>query len=80
MRVDFRGEWHSWPGAYEAFATAVAQRLAGYAPGPGMAIDPESEIKEDETKMMGRTRERDDRRAHDYLHLNAAQLQKSSGE
>jgi hypothetical protein len=88
LRVDFWGEWHSWPGAYEAFATAVAQRLSGYAPGPGMAIDPESEIKEDETKMIGRTRERDDRRVHDYPHLkaaqwphrNAAQTQKSSDE
>jgi hypothetical protein len=73
LRVDFRGEWHSWPGAYEAFATAVAQRLSAYAPGPGMAIGPEAEIKEDETKMIGRTRERDDRRAHDYPHLKVAQ-------
>lgn len=89
LRVDFRAEWHAWPGAYEAFAAAVVQRLAAYAPPPApeMMVDPESEIKEDETKMIGRTRERDDRRAHDYPHLEAArlqmkaaQLQKSSGE
>jgi hypothetical protein len=87
--VDFRAEWHAWPGAYEAFAAAVVQRLSAYAPPPDpvMMVDPESEIKEDETKMIGRTRERDDRRAHDYPHLKAAQLQmkaaqlqKSSGE
>jgi hypothetical protein len=82
LRVDFKGEWHSWPGAYEAFATAVAQRLSAYAPPPGMMVDPESEIKEDETETIGRVRERDDRRAHKYPHLNAAQMHtmKSSDE
>jgi hypothetical protein len=81
LSVDFKAEWHAWPGAYEAFAAAVVQRLSAYAPppAPGMMVDPETEIKEDETKMIGRTRERDDRRAHDYPHLKAAQLQKSSG-
>jgi hypothetical protein len=73
LSVDFKGEWHAWPGAYEAFKSAVVQRLSAYAPGPGMVVDPECEINEDETEMTGRTRERDDRRAHDYPHLKVAQ-------
>jgi hypothetical protein len=71
--VDFGGEWHAWPGAHKAFAAAVAQRLSAYAPGPGMVVDPELGIQEDEVEITGRMRERDDRRAHDYRHLKVAQ-------
>jgi hypothetical protein len=77
LRVDFRAEWHSWPGAYRAFAAAVAQRLSAYAPGPGMLVDPESAIQEDELEIIGRMRERDDLRAHAYRHLTAALKAKS---
>jgi hypothetical protein len=77
LRVDFRAEWHSWPGAYRAFAEAVAQRLSAYAPGPGMLVDPESAIQEDELETIGRMRERDDRRAHAYRHLTTALKAKS---
>jgi hypothetical protein len=83
LSVDFRAEWHAWPGAYEAFAAAVAQRLSAYAPPPGMMVDPDSEIREDETETIGRMRERDDRRTHDYPHLKAAQMhpmKKGSGD
>jgi hypothetical protein len=73
LRDDFIGDWHAWPGAYEAFKAAVVQRLSAYAPGPGTAVDPESKIQEDELETIGRVRERDDRRAHDYQRLNAAQ-------
>ena len=82
LRIDFKAEWHAWLGAYEAFAVAVAQRLSAYAPPSGMVVDPESGFQEDETKIIGRVRERDDRRAHNYPHLNAAQMHpmKSSDE
>jgi hypothetical protein len=80
--VDFGGDWHAWPGAHKAFAAAVAQRLSAYAPPSGMVVDPESGFQEDETKIIGRVREKDDRRAHNYPHLNAAQMHpmKSSDE
>jgi hypothetical protein len=71
--VDFGGDWHAWPGAHKAFAAAVAQRLSAYAPGPGLLVDPELGIQEDELETTGRMRERDDRRAHDYRHLKVAQ-------
>jgi hypothetical protein len=74
LRIDFKAEWHAWLGAYEAFAVAVAQRLSAYAPPSGMVVDPESGFQEDETKIIGRVRERDDRRAHNYPHLKAAQM------
>jgi hypothetical protein len=81
LRVDFWAEWHALPGAYKAFAAAVAQRLSAYAPPPGMQVDPECEIQEDETEIIGRMRERDERRGHYYPHqLHAAQVQKSSDE
>jgi hypothetical protein len=77
LRVDFGAEWHAWPGVYRAFAAAVAQRLSAYAPGPGMLVDPESAIQEDELETIGRMRERDDLRAHAYSHLTAAVKAKS---
>jgi hypothetical protein len=77
LRVDFRAEWHAWPGAYEAFKAAVVQRLSAYAPGPGMLVDPESAIQEDELETIGRMRERDDLRAHAYRHLTSALKAKS---
>jgi hypothetical protein len=73
LRLDFWAEWHALPAAHKAFAAAVAQRLSAYAPPPGVQVDPECGIQEDETEIIGRMRERDERRGHYYPHLHAAQ-------
>jgi hypothetical protein len=81
LRVDYRAEWHTWPRAYEAFSAAVAQRLVGYAPPPGVMTDAASEMlgANDSPDTVGRMRERDDQRTHAYQHLTAAQVRKASG-
>jgi hypothetical protein len=81
LRIDFGAEWHAWPRAYEAFAAAVAQRLAGYVPPPGVMADAASEMlsSDDLPETVGRMRERDDRRARVYQHLAAAQKRKTAG-
>jgi hypothetical protein len=81
LRIDFGAEWHRWPRAYEAFATAAAQRLAGYALPPDIVADTTSEMltENDLPETVGRMRERDDQRAHVYRHLAAAQKRKTAG-
>ncbi len=81
LRIDFGAEWHAWPRAYEAFAAAVAQRLAGYTPPPGVMTSAASEMlsSDDLPETVGRMRERDDGRARVYQHLAAAQKRKTAG-
>jgi hypothetical protein len=81
LRIDFGAEWHRWPRAYEAFATAAAQRLAGYALPQDIVADTTSEMltENDLPETVGRMRERDDQRAHVYRHLAAAQKRKTAG-
>jgi hypothetical protein len=81
LRIDFGAEWHRMPRAYEAFATAAAQRLAGYALPPDIVADTTSEMltENDLPETVGRMRERDDQRAHVYRHLAAAQKRKTAG-
>ncbi len=81
LRIDFGAECHTWPRAYEAFAAAAAQRLAGYAPPPGVMTDAASEMlsSDDLPETVGRIRERDDQRAHVYRHLAAAQKRRAAG-
>jgi hypothetical protein len=74
LRADFGCEWHYKPRAHEAFAAAVAERIGVYRPRlSGGASDlvywgPTN----DPPDVIGRLRERDDRRAHDYPSLRTA--------
>jgi len=81
LRIDFGAQWHRWPRAYEAFAAAAAQRLAGYALPQGIVADTTSEMvtENDLPETVGRMRERDDQRARVYQHLVAAQKRKAVG-
>jgi hypothetical protein len=74
---DFGAEWHTSPAAHEALAAALAQRIAAYAPAPGAPVDAAVEMPGDPPDIIGRMRERDDRRAHAYRHLTAALKAKS---
>ena len=81
IRLDLGAAWHAYPAIQEAFAAAVAQRLAGYAPpsNPGA----EAAIRDllgaglshsdDPPETIGRTHERHDQRSHSYEHLQTAQ-------
>jgi hypothetical protein len=75
VRADFGCEWHMMPRAHQAFAAAVAQRVAGYAPPPNESAAASDLMffgPNDEPETIGRMRERDDQRAHDYPHLKSA--------
>jgi hypothetical protein len=82
LRFDFETEWHAWPLAFQAFSTAIKERIAAYAPavgvmaGSGAARDM---LRDEPPETLGRMRERDDRRAHAYKHLAEAQKRKSAG-
>jgi hypothetical protein len=71
LRSDFGSDWHASPWAHKAFVAAIVQRLAGYAPPerPSLAVD----ALFDPPETIGRLRERDDQRAHDYPQLKALQ-------
>jgi hypothetical protein len=76
VRADFGCEWHMMPRAHQAFVAAVAQRVGGYAPLPNespAASDLMYFGPDDAPETIGRMRERDDQRAHDYQHLKTAQ-------
>jgi hypothetical protein len=79
LRFDFGAEWHVSPQAYEAFAAAMRERLAGYEPPPGATLDAPPEIlgPGDPPAIIGRMRERDDRRTHARRNLTAALKAKS---
>lgn len=75
VRADFGCEWHVAPRAHEAFAAAVAHRIAAYAAAVGEvgSADDLLHLGPDEPPaVIGRLRERDDRRTHDYPQLRAA--------
>lgn len=78
LRQDYEAEWHTSPAAHEALAAALAQRIANYAPTPGALVDAVAEMPEDPPDLIGRMRERDDRRAHTYRHLTAVLKAKRS--
>jgi hypothetical protein len=87
LRVDYYGrEWHQMPQAHDAFVAAIIERLREYAPPPhesgptglvgasalfGLGEPPE---------IIGKIRERDDRREHSYPQLEAAQSRRSEGK
>jgi MoxR-like ATPase len=76
-RQDSGAEWHKSPYAFQQFTAALMQRLAEYRPAPA----PDSEAVADLTEppeTVGRIRERDDRRAHPYPHLEAAQKRRGA--
>src|SRR5262249_34915640 len=76
IHADFQTEWHTSPRAHKAFAAASAQRVAAYEPtearSGGVGV---SDLfgQSDAPETVGRLRELDDRRWHDYPHLKAAQ-------
>jgi hypothetical protein len=74
LRSDFAADWHALPWAHKAFAAAIVQRLAEYAPPerPNLAVD----ALFDPPETIGRLRERDDQRAHDYPQLKALKQRK----
>jgi hypothetical protein len=76
LRLDFGAEWHNSTRAHQAFAAALVQRLAAYAPPPDQ---PSAAVEAlfDQPETIGQLRERDDRRAHAYQHLEAAQKGKT---
>ncbi len=81
LRDDFGEEWHAWPPAHQTFAAAIAQRIAGYAPPPGVMMDAASNLLGPNypPETLGRIRERDDQRAHTYRHLADAQKRTAVG-
>jgi hypothetical protein len=78
LRQDFGTEWHTSRAAHEAFAAALAQRIAAYAPPAEAPIDADSEIL-GAPDIIGRMRERDDRGLHTsrYRYLTALLKAKS---
>jgi hypothetical protein len=75
--------WHNDWQAHHAFAFAVRERLTGYEPQPGELGSATSDlglINPSDLQMIARMRERDDRRAHAYPHLKAAQKHRWSGK
>jgi hypothetical protein len=86
--LDLGAAWHASPKLHEAFAAAVTERLAGYAPPPrveeaswalGLLGAPRLlSHPEDSPQTIGRTHERHDQRSHSYEHLQAAQRAKMS--
>jgi MoxR-like ATPase len=71
-RQDAGAEWHQSPYAFQQFTAALMQRLAEYRP----AGEPDSQAVAElfePPEIVGRLRERDDRRAHPYPHLETAQ-------
>ncbi len=82
LSVDFGAEWHAWPRAYEAFFSAVKQRIAAYAPPPGVMTGAGATmdiLRDEPAETIGRMRERDDQRAHPYKHLADAHKRRSAG-
>jgi hypothetical protein len=82
LRQDYAVEWYTWPPAYQAFAAAMAKRIAEYAPPPGILASAgatKDMLREESPETIGRMRERDDRRAHAYKHLAEAQKRRSAG-
>jgi hypothetical protein len=79
MRTDFGVDWHANPKTHEAFVSAVYERVMAYeppAPKPGAAAFDLGlvEVKPgDSTHLIGRMRERDDRRLGDYKYLQEVQ-------
>lgn len=77
LRADFGCEWHEYPRVHQAFSAAVAQRIAAYKPParelPVAASDLLYFGPDDAPETIGRMRERDDRRAHAYPKLEAAE-------
>jgi hypothetical protein len=77
LSADFGSEWHASPRAYEAFAAGIAQRLAGYKPPPplkaeGVGASDIFALHDEPADVIGRMREHDDRREHDYPQLKSA--------
>jgi hypothetical protein len=79
LRADYGNrEWWESAYAHEAFVAAVMQRLAEYAPTPPSQKGGAVSDLFDPPDMIGRLRERDDRREHSYPQLEAAQKRRSS--
>lgn len=80
IRLDFGVEWHFVPRSHETFATAIAERIAAYAPPQsyaGAVTDLLTFVPDGAPETIGRLRERDDRRAHSYEHLSARQQRRA---
>jgi hypothetical protein len=77
LRSDFAADWHASPWAYKAFAAAIVQRLAEYEP-PARPPSPSVDALFDPPETIGRLRERDDQRAHDYPQLKASKQRKTA--
>jgi hypothetical protein len=84
IRLDLGAAWHTYPAIHEAFAAAIAQRLAGYMPASSPGA--EAAIRDllgaglsqpqDSPETIGRTHERHDQRSHSYEQLQAIQRRK----
>ncbi len=74
LRSDFAADWHTSWWAHKAFVAAIIQRLAEYQPPERQSAAVNALFDPPET--IGRLRERDDRRTHDYPQLKAAQQRK----
>jgi hypothetical protein len=79
LALDFGAQWHASPRAHEAFAAAIAQRVAAYAPPPRDGVGASDLFgPADPPETIGRLRERDDQRTHGYEHLGSAQKSKTA--
>jgi hypothetical protein len=80
VRLDLGAAWHARKYPLEAFAAAVAQRLADYAATHDTGLGAADELfpfPQDPPEAVGRTLERQDQRSHSYEHLQAAQRRRS---
>jgi hypothetical protein len=72
LAVDFGNEWHASRQANEAFAAGIALRIENYKPLPPEVGPDRYGFRNEPAVTIGRTRERDDRREHDYPQMRAA--------
>jgi hypothetical protein len=77
LHLDSGAEWYASPYAHRAFVAAIAQRVDAYAPPPEESSAAVSDLFEP-PDTVGRLRERDDRRAQSYPHLEGAQKRHST--
>jgi hypothetical protein len=84
IRLDLGAAWYAYPAIHEAFAAAIAQRLAGYVPPstPGAEAAVRDLLgaglshPQDSPETIGRTHERHDQRSHSYEQLQAVHRRK----
>jgi hypothetical protein len=79
VAADYGAAWHTSPKAHKQFVTALNERLDAYAPPDEQQASADLFGPTEPPEIMGRIRERDDRRQHHYPHLQEA-LKRLSAE